>query len=94
MNELRLNEWREVKARASSMSFQRDILGSLPIEIVALVAGHMDMADMIRLQRVGRPDWFSQSRADPGRSRGDGNKSSLQLQSAWPPSEPIWVKQR
>lgn len=56
MNELRLNEWREVKARTSSMSFQCDILGNLPIEIAALVAGHMDMADMIRLQRVGLPD--------------------------------------
>lgn len=59
MNELRRNEWRELKARASSMSFQRDILGNLPIEIAALVVGYMDMADMIRLQRVGRPDWFS-----------------------------------
>lgn len=59
MNELRLNEWREVINRASLMSFQCDILGNLPIEIAALVAGHMDMADMIRLQRVSRLDWLS-----------------------------------
>lgn len=53
MNQLLPDEWREVKVRASSRSFHCDLLDKLPLEIVALIAEHMNLADIILLQRVG-----------------------------------------
>lgn len=53
MNQLLPEEWREVKVRASHWTFQCDMLDKLPLEIVALIAEHMNLADIILLQRVG-----------------------------------------
>jgi hypothetical protein len=52
LNHLRRDEWREVKERADKTSFECDILGTLPIEIVSLIAAHMNLADLLVLQRV------------------------------------------
>jgi hypothetical protein len=52
LDQLRPNDWREIKARADVHTFQCDILGNLPLEIVALVAECLPLIDIIRLRRV------------------------------------------
>lgn len=54
MDRLRRDEWRDVKGRAERMSFECDLLGQLPLEIVALIAEHMELADLILLRRVSQ----------------------------------------
>ncbi|KAJ5273983.1 hypothetical protein N7478_009108 [Penicillium angulare] len=56
LDQLRRAEWREVKHRADRITFECDILGNenLPLEIVALIAEHLHLSDLIRLQRVSR----------------------------------------
>ncbi|KAJ5580093.1 uncharacterized protein N7459_006078 [Penicillium hispanicum] len=54
LDQLRPDEWREVKYRTADKTFQCDLLGKLPLEIVALIAEHMDLADVVLLQRVSR----------------------------------------
>jgi hypothetical protein len=55
LSQLRRDEWREVKERAAETSFSCDILGKLPVEIASLVAFHMNLADLVVLQRVSMP---------------------------------------
>jgi len=52
MDQLRRDEWREVKERADKESFHCDILGKLPIEIALLVTAQLNLADLLILQRV------------------------------------------
>ncbi|KAJ5225173.1 hypothetical protein N7468_006398 [Penicillium chermesinum] len=47
------SEWMSVKARTRERSYC-DILGKLPIELVALVAGNLPLVDIIKNQRVSR----------------------------------------
>lgn len=54
LDELRLDERREVKARVDQMHFRRDILGSLPLEIAALVSSYLTVSDVVHLQLVCR----------------------------------------
>ncbi|KAJ5201628.1 uncharacterized protein N7498_006291 [Penicillium cinerascens] len=54
LDQLRRDEWRGVKERADQTSFECDILGNLPIEIAVLVTTHMNLADLLILQRVSR----------------------------------------
>ncbi|KAJ9229715.1 hypothetical protein DTO169E5_8789 [Paecilomyces variotii] len=49
---LDLDEWREVKERAESKSLKRDILGSLPVELVARICQLLGLADIVALQSV------------------------------------------
>ncbi|KAJ5128475.1 hypothetical protein N7448_002195 [Penicillium atrosanguineum] len=51
LGQLRRNEWRQIKERADEITFSCDILGSLPIEIVSLVAAHMNLADLVVSRR-------------------------------------------
>ncbi|KAJ5659136.1 hypothetical protein N7507_005587 [Penicillium longicatenatum] len=54
LDQLRRSEWREVKLRADRINLQYDLLGKLPLEIVAMVAEHLNTADLILLQRVSQ----------------------------------------
>ncbi|KAJ5096226.1 hypothetical protein NUU61_005582 [Penicillium alfredii] len=54
LDQLRSDEWREVKHRIDPQTFQCDLLGKLPIEIVALVAEYMNLTDLILHQRVSK----------------------------------------
>ncbi|KAJ5175464.1 uncharacterized protein N7482_001341 [Penicillium canariense] len=54
MDQLRPDEWREVKSRVDRIHFRCDFLDKLPLEIVSLVAEKLPLADIVRLQRVSR----------------------------------------
>ncbi|KAL1963281.1 hypothetical protein VTN77DRAFT_8504 [Rasamsonia byssochlamydoides] len=54
LDQLHLDEWRDVSIRAKKISFQRDILGSLPLEIVAQIVKYLDLWDILRFQRVSK----------------------------------------
>lgn len=43
-----------MKLRADRFNFEYDLLGKLPLEIVAMVAEHLNLADLILLQRVSQ----------------------------------------
>ncbi|KAL2796503.1 hypothetical protein BJX66DRAFT_137345 [Aspergillus keveii] len=47
-------EWRDVKKRIDARSFQKDILGALPLEIAVQVTQSLTLADMHLLRRVSR----------------------------------------
>lgn len=55
LDELHLDELREVKTRIENMHFHRDILGSLPLEVAALVTSHLGVSDLVHLQLVCLP---------------------------------------
>jgi hypothetical protein len=51
-NELDPYEWRDALAGLGSRTFQFDIVGSLPAEIVIMIFSFLDIATSFRLQRV------------------------------------------
>lgn len=52
--ELSPHEWRALHATTSSRTFQFDVIGNLPVELVAQVFSHVDVAAPYRLQSVSR----------------------------------------
>lgn len=52
LEQLRPQDWREIKTYAAMHTFQCDILGKLPLEIASLVAESLPLVDLIRLRRV------------------------------------------
>ncbi|CAI7662123.1 unnamed protein product [Penicillium glandicola] len=54
IDNLSSHEIREVKSRIKMMTFQCDLLDKLPLEMVAMVAGYLDLVDLIILQRVSK----------------------------------------
>lgn len=52
LDKLHSDECRELKDRLAAVSFQYDVLGSLPIEIVAQVSNYLGLSDVVILQRV------------------------------------------
>ncbi|KAI4614629.1 uncharacterized protein J4E87_009429 [Alternaria ethzedia] len=52
--ELSPYEWRTLHATTSSRTFQFDVIGNLPVELVAQVFSHLDVAAPYRLQSVSR----------------------------------------
>ncbi|KAF7591766.1 hypothetical protein BBP40_001146 [Aspergillus hancockii] len=48
------HEWRDVRDRMNQLSFQKDILGSLPMEITVQIALYLDMSDIYILRRVSK----------------------------------------
>jgi hypothetical protein len=52
LQELTPYEWRTLHKNTSARSFQFDIIGRLPIELVAQVFAYMDTSAPYRLQRV------------------------------------------
>ncbi|KAJ6104235.1 hypothetical protein N7523_010555 [Penicillium sp. IBT 18751x] len=92
LDQLRRDEWREVKARADEVSFNCDILGNLPLEIVSLVAAHMNLADLVVLQRVSRrwKEILSSSTVQLSAIQsGMGHKSVAQLDDEASPAQLI-----
>ena len=45
-------EWRSLKARMNARTFQKDIVGSLPLELVIQVFGYLDFTVIYKFQRV------------------------------------------
>lgn len=45
-------EIREVKRRFETMTFQYDLLGKLPLELVVMLVKYLDLADLVLLRRV------------------------------------------
>lgn len=56
-NELSLDEWREAAAVFNARTFQRDIIGSLPLELVVHVFAYLDLTALFRLRLVRIPLW-------------------------------------
>jgi len=52
--ELNPYEWRHVQAKLNAHDFRFDIMGALPVELVALVLAHLDVSAPYRLQTVRR----------------------------------------
>ncbi|CAL5869378.1 uncharacterized protein PFLUO_LOCUS3607 [Penicillium psychrofluorescens] len=52
LDQLVLDEWREVKSRLNPQIFQRDLVGTLPLEIVALVVEYWELVDVVLCRRV------------------------------------------
>lgn len=50
--ELSPYEWRSLCSLTNHRSFQFDIIGNLPVELVANVFEHLDVCEVFRLQRV------------------------------------------
>ncbi|PLN81204.1 F-box domain protein [Aspergillus taichungensis] len=58
LDRLTSHEWRDVKERVNSVTFQKDILGSVPTEIAVQIAQYLDLSDLHVLQRVSKK-WLS-----------------------------------
>lgn len=52
LEQLKSDEWRDVKFYADMHTLQCDILGNLPLEMACLVAEYLPLVDIIRLRRV------------------------------------------
>lgn len=52
MDQLVLDEWREVKRRMNPQIFQRDLVGTLPVEIVALLVEYWELVHVVLFRRV------------------------------------------
>lgn len=55
VNELTSHEWRHLEHIVSARTFQFDIIGSLPAELVIEVFSYLDIAAVYRLQVVSHP---------------------------------------
>ncbi|KAL2866831.1 F-box domain protein [Aspergillus lucknowensis] len=51
------HEWRDVKKRINERSFQKDILGELPLEIAVQIARYLNLGEFHVLRRVSRR-WY------------------------------------
>jgi hypothetical protein len=60
MRELSPHEWRTVQRIAAARSFQFDIVGRLPVELVAQVFAYLDISTPYLLQPVyyPQPMWY------------------------------------
>ncbi|KAL4746244.1 hypothetical protein BDW72DRAFT_210594 [Aspergillus terricola var. indicus] len=54
IDQLDPHEWREVQKRINQRTFQKDILGSLPLEVAVQIIQYFDVNDVHLLQRVSR----------------------------------------
>ncbi|KAL4812611.1 hypothetical protein BDW67DRAFT_169828 [Aspergillus spinulosporus] len=54
MDQLDPHEWRDVQKRINQRTFQKDILGSLPLEVAVQIIQYLDVNDVHLLQRVSR----------------------------------------
>jgi hypothetical protein len=62
VEELDPYEWRTLHQTTASRSFQYDIIGQLPVELVAQIFAHLDTSTPYRLQRVRQPWKLCESR--------------------------------
>jgi hypothetical protein len=56
--ELTPHEWRALQAKLNTKDFRYDIVGALPIELVASIFARVDVSTPYRLQRVSRLLWL------------------------------------
>ncbi|KAF2198362.1 hypothetical protein GQ43DRAFT_165117 [Delitschia confertaspora ATCC 74209] len=54
LNKLTIDEWRFLKSQVDSKTLCRDIVGSLPLELVTQIFSYLDVATPFRLQRVSK----------------------------------------
>ncbi|KAF4760993.1 hypothetical protein N7455_000624 [Penicillium solitum] len=54
LDNLSPHEIREVKSRFETMTFQCDLLGKLPFELVAMLVKYLDLADLVLFRRVSK----------------------------------------
>ncbi|KAL4734958.1 hypothetical protein BDV11DRAFT_208912 [Aspergillus similis] len=54
IDQLDPHEWRDVQRRINQRTFQKDILGSLPLEVSVQIIQYFDINDVHLLQRVSR----------------------------------------
>ncbi|KAE8133753.1 F-box domain protein [Aspergillus pseudotamarii] len=47
-------EWRDVRDRMNQVSFQKDILGSLPTEVAVKISRHLDLSEIHIFRRVSK----------------------------------------
>ncbi|KAE8374298.1 hypothetical protein BDV26DRAFT_284362 [Aspergillus bertholletiae] len=47
-------EWRDVRDRMNRVSFQKDILGSLPTEVAVQISRHLDLSEIHAFRRVSK----------------------------------------
>ncbi|KAL4787540.1 hypothetical protein BJX76DRAFT_354028 [Aspergillus varians] len=57
IDQLGPHEWRDVKKRINGRSFQKDILGALPLEIAVQIIQYLNLDDAHLLRRVSRR-WY------------------------------------
>lgn len=62
IQELTPYEWRFVQSRTSTRTFQFDIIGCLPVELVSHIFSHLDTTTPWQLQHVGQTRTMSHSR--------------------------------
>lgn len=48
-------EWRDVRDRMNQVSFQKDILGSLPTEVAVKISRYLDLSEIHIFRRVCLP---------------------------------------
>ncbi|KAH8430332.1 F-box domain protein [Aspergillus melleus] len=56
--QLRLHEWRDVRDHLDHISFHKDILGALPLEVAVQITGYLGLSEIHVLQRVSKK-WYS-----------------------------------
>ncbi|KAL4976541.1 hypothetical protein BDW66DRAFT_166367 [Aspergillus desertorum] len=54
IDQLNPHEWRDVQKRINERTFQKDILGSLPLEIAVQIIQHFDVNEVHLLRRVSK----------------------------------------
>ncbi|KAF9892370.1 hypothetical protein FE257_002147 [Aspergillus nanangensis] len=64
LDQLNLYEWRDVRDRLTQVSFHKDILGSLPLEIVVRIVKDLDLSEIHVLRRVSK-NWQFLLSSDP-----------------------------
>jgi hypothetical protein len=80
-------EWRFVQSLTSTRTFQFDIIGRLPVELVAEVIPYLDTVTPWRLQHVGTSTFRKPSATSMA-------STSRRLRSQSPHAEGVWVFQR
>ncbi|KAL5356220.1 hypothetical protein BJX96DRAFT_171407 [Aspergillus floccosus] len=58
LDQLQLHEWRDVRDRLHQVSFHRDIVASLPLELAVQIVKHLDLSELHILRRVSQ-SWRS-----------------------------------
>ncbi|OGM40659.1 F-box domain protein [Aspergillus bombycis] len=54
LEQMHPDEWRDVRDRMNQVSFQKDILGSLPTEVAVQISRHLDLSEIHTFRRVSK----------------------------------------
>ncbi|THC95759.1 hypothetical protein EYZ11_004756 [Aspergillus tanneri] len=58
LSQFNLDEWRDVRDQLDRVSFHKDILSAVPLEIAAQITKYLDLSELHVFQRVSK-DWHS-----------------------------------